>query len=106
VHELAVGEVDLREIAADLGAQVDLVHGGELPGEVARLRQGALQRQADRDGRRRRRGRDRQRRGLAFADGPEAAPRQGEQHDQGDGAAPAAAASRPVGRRRQGVEGL
>ncbi len=56
LDQLAVLEMDLLEIAADPGAQLDIVDRGELPGELVALDDLLAQRLADRDRRRRRRG--------------------------------------------------
>ncbi len=50
MDDLAVGEVDLGQVAADLGADLDIVHGRELAGEGRPGRQVAPQRGADGDG--------------------------------------------------------
>jgi hypothetical protein len=56
MDDLAIGEMNFRQIAANLGAKIHLIHCGELPGEIRCLRKIALQGRADRNGRARRRG--------------------------------------------------
>ena len=49
LDHLAVLEMDLGQITADAGADLDVVDGGELPGELVPLGDLLLERRADRD---------------------------------------------------------